>query len=82
MDKILITGGAGFIPGSALANHLGDHNDIVVIDDLSMGNRNLDQTQKITFIEGDVGDKQKMERFLQSHQFDYIFHLAAIAECC
>lgn len=46
VDKILITGGAGFI-GSTLANHLGDHNDIVVIDDLSMGNReNLDQTKK------------------------------------
>lgn len=79
MDKILITGGAGFI-GSTLANHLGDHNDIVVIDDLSMGNReNLDQTKKITFIEGDVSDKQKMEKILQSHRFDYIFHLAAIA---
>ncbi|STD22900.1 NAD-dependent epimerase/dehydratase family protein [Enterococcus mundtii] len=79
MDKILITGGAGFI-GSTLANHLGDHNDIVVIDDLSMGNReNLDQTKKITFIEGDVSDKQKMEKIMQSHRFDYIFHLAAIA---
>lgn len=79
MDKILITGGAGFI-GSTMANHLGDHNDIVVIDDLSMGNReNLDQTKKITFIEGDVSDKQKMEKILQSHRFDYIFHLAAIA---
>ncbi|WP_375151924.1 NAD-dependent epimerase/dehydratase family protein [Enterococcus mundtii] len=76
---MLITGGAGFI-GSTLANHLGDHNDIVVIDDLSMGNReNLDQTKKITFIEGDVSDKQKMEKIMQSHRFDYIFHLAAIA---
>ncbi len=63
-----------------MANHLGDHNDIVVIDDLSMGNReNLDQTKKITFIEGDVSDKQKMEKIMQSHRFDYIFHLAAIA---
>lgn len=63
MDKILITGGAGFI-GSTLANHLGDHNDIVVIDDLSMGNReNLDQTKKSLLLKVMSVISKKWKRF-------------------
>ena len=37
-SKILITGGAGFI-GSNLADALINDNEIVVVDDLSMGKR-------------------------------------------
>lgn len=63
MDKILITGGAGFI-GSTMANHLGDHNDIVVIDDLSMGNReNLDQTKKSLLLKVMSVISKKWKRF-------------------
>ncbi|MGM9903584.1 NAD-dependent epimerase/dehydratase family protein [Enterococcus hirae] len=79
MDKILITGGAGFI-GSTLANHLGTENEVIVIDDLSMGDKgNLDLSKNIVFIKGDVTDEKRMERLLSEHQFDYIFHLAAVA---
>lgn len=38
MLNYLITGGAGFI-GSTLANYLGKENNVVVIDDLSMGKK-------------------------------------------
>ncbi len=63
LDKILITGGAGFI-GSTLANHLGDHNDIVVIDDLSMGNReNLDQQKKSLLLKVMSVISKKWKRF-------------------
>lgn len=63
VDKILITGGAGFI-GSTMANHLGDHNDIVVIDDLSMGNReNLDQTKKSLLLKVMSVISKKWKRF-------------------
>ncbi|OTP09512.1 UDP-glucose 4-epimerase [Enterococcus sp. 10A9_DIV0425] len=79
MDKILITGGAGFI-GSTLANHLGTENEVIVIDDLSMGDKgNLDLSKNIVFIKGDVTDEKRMEQLLSEHQFDYIFHLAAVA---
>lgn len=75
--KILITGGAGFI-GSTLANFLNENNTVTVIDDLSMGKKeNLDQT--ILFIEGSVTDENLMEEVFSKHQFDYVFHLAAIA---
>ncbi|VFA56224.1 NAD-dependent epimerase/dehydratase family protein [Enterococcus hirae] len=79
MEKILITGGAGFI-GSTLANHLGKENVVIVVDDLSMGKvENLEMDRNITFIEGDVADSELMEEIIRANQFDYIFHLAAVA---
>lgn len=79
MEKILITGGAGFI-GSTLANHLGKENVVIIVDDLSMGKvENLEMDRNITFIEGDVADSVLMEEIIRANQFDYIFHLAAVA---
>ncbi|EOS7680579.1 NAD-dependent epimerase/dehydratase family protein [Enterococcus hirae] len=79
MEKILITGGAGFI-GSTLANHLGKENVVIVVDDLSMGKvENLEMDRNITLIEGDVADSVLMEEIIRANQFDYIFHLAAVA---
>lgn len=79
MSKILITGGAGFI-GSTLANYYSKKYSIIVVDDLSMGNQeNLINSEDITFIKGSVTDQNLMQRILSDNQFDYIFHLAAIA---
>ncbi len=79
MDTILITGGAGFI-GSTLANFYGQKNKVIVIDNLSMGNRgNLNISENIHFIEGDVTDHTFIQEILKKNEFDYIFHLAAIA---
>lgn len=79
MNKFLITGGAGFI-GSTLANHLSKDNSVIVIDDLSMGKEdNLDKNVNITFLKGSVTDRNLMTEILAVNDFDYIFHLAAIA---
>ncbi|WP_314065836.1 NAD-dependent epimerase/dehydratase family protein [uncultured Vagococcus sp.] len=79
MDKILITGGAGFI-GSSLANKLYQTNKLVIIDDLSMGNQdNLPESENIEFIVGCVTDHNLMKRVLSENQFTYIYHFAAIA---
>lgn len=79
MNNYLITGGAGFI-GSTLANYLSKENSVIVIDDLSMGKKeNLNDCSNLNFIKGSVTDKKLMEDILSSNQFDYIFHLAAIA---
>lgn len=78
-NSILITGGAGFI-GSSLANKLLPDNKIVVIDDLSMGSfSNLDDSKSLTKIEGSVTDKSLLERVFEENDFDYVFHLAAVA---
>ncbi|ANZ95727.1 epimerase [Brochothrix thermosphacta] len=79
MSNYLITGGAGFI-GSNLANHLLTNHKVVVIDDLSMGSiTNLNNSDKLTFIHGSVTDYDLMDKVLTDYQFDYIYHLAAIA---
>ncbi|MBO0470865.1 NAD-dependent epimerase/dehydratase family protein [Enterococcus sp. DIV0242_7C1] len=79
MNNILITGGAGFI-GSTLANFYSKNHQVIVVDDLSMGNKNnLDHSDNIRFIEGSVTDFSLMEELLKTNQFDYIFHLAAVA---
>lgn len=79
MKNYLITGGAGFI-GSTLANHLSAKNSVIVIDDLSMGKEeNLVKNSNLRFIKGSVTDKSLMETTLSENNFDFIFHLAAIA---
>lgn len=75
--KILITGGAGFI-GSNLAKRLADDgNDVVVLDSLLRGNKIDKETfSKITFIKGDVRDKDVVIN--ASSGCDLIFHFAAV----
>lgn len=82
MTKYLITGGAGFI-GSTLVNRVAKENEVVIVDDLSMGDKKnisgLGEKDNIRFIEGSVTDQSLMTGLLQEEQFDYIYHLAAIA---
>ncbi|MDF0479328.1 NAD-dependent epimerase/dehydratase family protein [Vagococcus sp. PNs007] len=79
METYLITGGAGFI-GSNLTNYLVKEHKVVVIDDLSMGQQeNLKPSANLTFIKGDVTDRKLMKEIITTNEFDYIFHLAAIA---
>lgn len=78
-NNILITGGAGFI-GSSLANVLLPQNKVTVIDNLSMGDfNNLHESTNLTKILGDVTDKDLLTKVFEENDFDYIFHLAAIA---
>ncbi|MDR0615133.1 MAG: NAD-dependent epimerase/dehydratase family protein [Lactobacillales bacterium] len=79
MANYLVTGGAGFI-GSNLTNFLAKENHVVVVDDLSMGKmENLDLSANIEFIKGSVIDVTLMRNLFKEKEFDYIFHLAAIA---
>lgn len=79
MKKVLVTGGAGFI-GSTLANHLSDDYEVTVVDDLSMGKKeNLNLEKNIVFIKGSVTDEKLMTQLLSEKQFEFIFHLAAVA---
>ena len=70
-QRILVTGGAGFI-GSNLANSLADSNDVTAVDDCSLGTpENLDQA--VDFREQSVFDDDLPTAV------DVVFHLAALS---
>ncbi|WP_121821270.1 NAD-dependent epimerase/dehydratase family protein [Halostella salina] len=70
-QRVLVTGGAGFI-GSNLANHLAADNDVVVVDDLYLGTpENLDDD--VEFHEASVLDDDLPT------DVDAVFHFAALS---
>ncbi len=72
---ILITGGAGYI-GSHMASELIDKDiETVVIDNLSTGNREAVLTDK--FYEGDIRDKNMLDRIFTENKIDAVIHFAA-----
>ena len=78
--KALVTGGAGFI-GSHLVDHLVSQGlDVIVVDNLSMGNiHNIRQLDRVRVYVEDIRNKEFMQRILQEEQPDYIYFLAAVA---
>lgn len=75
MNKILITGGAGFV-GSHLTEYLSKKNKIIVIDNLSHGNKIHNLNKNIKLIKGDVRDRDLLNFY--SRNCTSIFHLAAV----
>jgi len=71
MERILVTGGAGFI-GSNFCNLNKDKYDIVALDNLFLGDEsNLDPDVK--FIKGDACKKEDLDK---AGKVDYVVHLA------
>ncbi len=78
MDKVVITGGAGFI-GSHLATHFVEAGfDVVVIDNLSTGHAsNLDHiANDLQLVEGDVCDEDLVREHM--HDARWVLHHAAM----
>jgi UDP-glucose 4-epimerase len=75
MNKnILVTGGAGYI-GSHVVKKLGEAGyNIVIIDNLSTGNR--DAVLYGAFVLGDLGDKKKLDKLFKKFNFDAVMHFA------
>lgn len=77
MNKVLITGGAGFI-GSNLSNFLINRNcKVIILDDLSTGNKKNIKNKKIKFIFSDIKNINELRII---NKIDTIVHLAARAE--
>ena len=79
MEKIFITGGAGFI-GSAIVKSFSEKGrEVFVYDDFSRGNeRRLSKLNNIKLVNGDIRDFDSLEKALTSHNFETVIHLAYI----
>ncbi len=77
--RFLVTGGAGFI-GSALVRELVTQaHDVVIYDDFSRGRREfVPADARITFVEGDIRDRPRVERTVADHAPERVVHLAAL----
>lgn len=77
-QKVLVTGGAGFI-GSHVAKHCLDMGfDVIVLDDLSGGFEDH-IPEGAEFINGSVTDHELITDLFAQHRFEYVYHLAAYA---
>lgn len=82
MDKYLVTGGAGFIGSNIVEQLDASHQQIVIVDDLSMGKLDNISTylkERVRFYNKSITDFQFMQELLKKEKFDYIILLGAIA---
>lgn len=80
MTKALVTGGAGFIGSNLIEELIKTMDEIIVVDDLSMGLKsNLPDSDKITFYQESITNYDFMKELLVSKKPDYIYLLAAVA---
>ncbi|MBP6459926.1 MAG: NAD-dependent epimerase/dehydratase family protein [Crocinitomicaceae bacterium] len=80
MVKILITGGAGFVPSCTAEKLLQDPNNFVVLVDNFLTGRkeNVPNHPNCKFIKADVNVMAQLEPIMCSYQFDYVYHYAAM----
>jgi len=81
MQRILITGGTGFL-GPHIAQRLIEDEacEHVVIPSTSHRSRVAFESDKISLVDGDVRDYGFVQRLFDKYGFDTVFHLAAISE--
>jgi UDP-glucose 4-epimerase len=78
MNKVLVTGGAGFI-GSHVADELISKGyEVIILDDLS-GGFELNVPKGATFINGSINDYVLVDKLFAENKFKHVFHLAAYA---
>jgi dTDP-glucose 4,6-dehydratase len=84
MKNVLVTGGAGFIGSNFISYLLGSKPDLVIYNlDLltyagSLENlKDLPNSDRYNFIEGDICDKDLVKRALSENDIDLVVHFAA-----
>jgi len=85
MKTYLVTGAAGFIGSNFVKyvlNKYGDDVEIIILDALTYAGNlaSLDdelQRPNVTFVRGDIGDRDLVMQLLNDHDVDYIVNFAA-----
>ncbi len=80
-EKILVSGGAGFIGSHLVEQLVAQGAEVIVIDNLTSGReKNLNSVrEKIRFYRCDIRHYQKLKEILRAEKPSLIFHLAAHA---
>ena len=90
MKKILVTGGAGYIGSHTVLELLKAGFDVVVFDNFSnSSSESLDRVReivgfneglndKLCVVQGDVTDKQSLERLFSEFTFEVVIHFAGL----
>ncbi len=75
--RILVTGAAGFI-GSHLADRLAEDNDVICVDDYSIGLREnqaeIESRPNVRLVEADITDRRRMLELIEG--VEVVYHLA------
>jgi UDP-glucose 4-epimerase len=77
-ERVLVTGGAGFIGSHVTDELIAMGMDVVVLDDLSGGFRE-NVNPEAQLVEGSVNDENLVKSLFEKHSFTYVYHLAAYA---
>lgn len=75
-SRLLVTGGAGFVGSAVCDALLGRGDELVVVDDLSTGDRaNVPQGAELRVV--DISDGPALGAMVEGEHFDAVVHLAA-----
>jgi UDP-glucose 4-epimerase len=74
MQKYLVTGGSGFFGGLLKRRLLASGHTVVNVD----LHRDEDKDPNLISYQADIRDKPRMESIFSRHEFDGVFHIAAI----
>ncbi|MET0330849.1 MAG: UDP-glucose 4-epimerase GalE [Dyella sp.] len=75
MNKVLVTGGAGYIGSHVVQQLIARGDRVVVIDDLSTGFREAVSGAELVI--GNIGDSTLVARVLAEHRVNAVMHFAA-----
>jgi UDP-glucose 4-epimerase len=78
-ERVLVTGGAGYIGSIVTAQLLEKGYQVVVYDNLSHGWRAAVPAEARLVVE-DIGNREALDRVLREHPFDAVMHFAAFIE--
>jgi UDP-glucose 4-epimerase len=76
MQKVLVTGGAGYIGSKIATDLLKKKYKIYIIDNLSTGHAILINS-RATFLKCNIGDKKKVNAFIKKNKITSVIHCAA-----
>jgi len=84
MQKILVTGGAGYIGSHTVLQLLEAGNQVIVLDNLcNASEESLNRVEELTgkktiFVQGDIRDHTILELLFSKHKIDAVIHFAGL----